>query len=281
MNARNRAVITILIKISTICGILPSEKPSRLFNSYQILVFSSLLLCGLYSLYNNIMTYSLSKDALDIFIETLSLSITIILSFAFQFSVLWYPQRWRKLNQKLKFGCKSTETGVKHGIFLEMFGYNLFFFGRFSLTTYIIISKRGIRTILENFSRPLVDYCSMIFILTLVHINIVIKKKFFLMNTNLKRANCVQNMRKLYMKSIQLIDDFNSTFGCQIIFITARGICVILQCLHWSLQNTNTKNFNNLTVLFWSWFYSLTVIVSKIYKILNYRLIFYIFRRRW
>lgn len=267
MNAKDKTVIRIFSTISAFCGILPSEKPSRLFYSYQIFIFTFTLLCNFFCLYNNIVTYSFGRDSLDAFITALATFNTIILSFAFQFPVLWYAELWRNFNQKLKAGCSKTPIRSKI-VFLEVFAAHIFFFGRLFLITYGIISMAGIRVILKNFSRPLTDYYSMIFTLNLVHINIVIKKKFSYINIYLRRTNCVRHVQKLYIETIKLIQDFNNYFGCQILFITARGISVILQCLHGSLKDIQIKNTKteNAGILFWSWFYSSTVFVSKIHK---------------
>lgn len=262
MNKRDQAVINVFLKISKICCVFPTERPSRRYYSYQVLIFISTLLYGIFCIYNNAVNYTFNKSSLDIFMEALSLSFSVMLGFSIQFPTIWRPDEWRKLYQNLKTGGKEAKTGNKDALF-EVLIVHLFFFIRLILTIYAWLTMIGIRAALNHLFRPLVDYFSMIFVLLIVHVNIIIKRRFFLMNLYLKRANCVRHVQEIYTQTTHLIDDFNTVFGYQILFMMARAISVILECLHNSLKYADLKSNVGINMFFCSWFYSITILVIE------------------
>lgn len=201
--------------------------------------------------------------------EALPLSFSVMLGFSIQFSTLWRSEQWRKLYKNLKFDCQGIKIR-SNGAFFEVLIVHVFFFARLVLIVYAWLSMVNIRAVLTHFSRLLVDYFAMILVLMLIHVNTVIKRKFLLMNDFLKRANCIRHIQEMYTQNTDLIDDFNSAFGYQILFMIFRAISVILECLHNSLKYPDLKGSAAINMFFWSWFYSITVIVIdfRIYSII-------------
>lgn len=241
MNARDQAIINALLKISRICGVFPSEKPSRLFYSYQVLLFGSTLSFGLFSIYKTHFNNFVEDNSLDIFIKTITLSINVLLSISMQFSSLWRPERWRNFYESLKIGC-TTDGRRNKSVVLEVLAVNTFFLARLSFVTYALYSLLGMRVVLNNLFIPIIDYYSIIFVLIIVHVNCVIKKKFLLINIFLRRARSIKQTQECYTKTKLLLDDFNRLFGYQIFYLTIRCIFIILECLHNGLKFTNSQH---------------------------------------
>lgn len=254
MNTRDEAVINKLLKISSILGIFPTEKPSWWFLSYQSLMFAFILFSGIFSLYSIFVIFTFKRDTLDVSMDVLCSSFYLMLGVSFQYPTLLHPDEWRNFNKNLKVGCKETKTGDRSAL-LEVLFINLLFFTRTVAMISMVYSKIGIVYVLYNFSRPLIDSCCIIFLFMIVHVNIIIKKKYLLINKCIMRANSLRYIQRIYVDTTQLVNDFNRIFGYQILFISGRAIIILLQCLQRNLIEANFEN------IYYSWFYSLTIFV--------------------
>lgn len=260
MLTRNHATINALLKISRICGIFPTEKPSPLFYTFQILVFALTFSYGVFCLYNNFVADSVGKSSLDIFMQSLSLSLTLLLGLSLQLCVLSYPERWRNLYKNLRIDSNRTKIGNESAA-IELLFANLLFLIKFVLITYGIVLIYGVPGALINLFRPLVDYYIIIYVLMILHVNSIIKGKFTLMNIFMRRGNCVKHVQRIYIKTTKLIDNFNDVFGNQILIISAHTISYALESFYNTLKYCDLQNTENLILVGCGWFNGLVIFV--------------------
>lgn len=254
MDSLDKGTIQILLKIAKFCGTFPSEKPSRLFFCYQFLIFIMNLLWSSWSIYNVVNEFYFDKTSMDIFIDLLTSFFMLFQGSSIQLISLWCPAGWRNLYEELKIdGCK---TSGKFSIYLEIVVVHIYYFAKFAFVCWTWVPLVGFH-ICKNYAfRNVNEYYSLISTMVLVHVNIIIRRRFLLMNQILKNSNCVRHVQMSYRKATQLIDNFNCVFGYQILFIMGHAIVVMLESLYNVL-----RFYDNVMITSWSIIYSLTVIV--------------------
>lgn len=263
MNAKDKEIINILLKIARICGTFPTEKPSRRFYVYQCLIFICNLFFITFGMYRNLSNYYRDSNTLNIFMDVMTSSLVGLQGLSYQLLCLCYPERCRKFYRKLKMVFdKTTTTTNKTGVYLEMFALHAVFLLKVFLLFWIWVPVVGIEINLNYSFRILNDYYTMVSVLLLVHINIVLKERFILMNAFLQRSNCVRYVQKVYGKTIRLIEDFNSIFGYHILLLMAFLIFLSLESLNnifWFLDYTKS---DSPKILFWYSFHITSIIVT-------------------
>lgn len=265
MDAIDETAINAFLKISRICGVFPPKKHSRLFYIYQVLIFGFTLFFGVFSTYCMVSRMLMTDSSLDIFVNILIFIINVILGLSMQYNTIFCPEEWRNFYENLKIGCNKTKLKQNYMI-LEVLIINIFFFTRFFVFEYLVFTLFGMEVVIENLFIQLIDYYSIIFLMIVVHINFVIKKKFLLMNCFLRSTRSIRRIQEYYAKTIQLLDIFNHLFGYQIICLIARAIGIILQFLHYGLKLNNAESNANVYIHLFFGFYSLTIYVIKMYK---------------
>lgn len=262
MNNRDEEIINALVKIAKICGIFPSEKPSRWFYCYQITMFIFNILCSISCIYRNATLFYASGRSIDIFIDILTSCFAIMQGLSFQFSCLFFAEKWRTFYEDIKFNYNKTMEHGKTNVLVEIVVLHLIFFIRLIFSFWAWYPLIGLEATINNFFRYLNDYYCMISVVLLVHINIIIKRKYSLINKFLRSSNCLQHVENIYRKTSLLIDDFNYTFGYQILFIMGNAIASILECLN-NVLKVNHWDTEQITLLLWNLFYSFMLTVSK------------------
>lgn len=262
MDARDEKIISVLVKIARVCGIFPSEKPSRYLHYYQILLLILNILCSIFSAYNNTSAFFASRGILDIFINLLVSCFATMQGVSLQFLCLLFMKKFRIIYEDITMKCKITTTNQKKGIFLEIIAIHLIFFIRLFLSIWLWYPLLGIKAIMNCLFRHLNDYFCMISLMLLIHINTIIKRRFCLINTVMMESNCLQRIQKVYFDTIQLIDDFNYVFGYQILFMMGHTIALLLESLH-NLLRFNSCGDISMMATFNQLFYAFTVIVIE------------------
>lgn len=271
MDGRDNTIIEALLKIAQICGTFPSKTISFESFTYQLVIITLTLFNGVYSIYTNAVTYDPDKNAIMIFMEFLISSFTVVLGVSIQLISLRHYKICILFFQNLKVGCVKNSNSRKLSVFLELFAVHLAYFTRLSFIVWAWLPLIG-TSALNYFFRHLNEYYSMIYVLLLVHINIVIKRKFLLLNKFLNHSNCIRYVRQNYGKTLQLINNFNIIFGYQILLIVTHAGIALLECLHDCLRFTDFKSIQNKYILFWDIFYSITITVN------DFKLTVYIFK---
>lgn len=258
MDAKDKVTIQILLKIAKLFGIFPTEKPSRFAYCYQILIFTLTLFWSAYSIYstatNGLYT---NETTMFVFIDLVSSSFMMIHGVVTQLVTLLCPSGWRKLYEDLEIGCCRTTTG-RASIYLELCIVHTLLFSRVALLYWAWLPVVGLH-ILKNYTfRSVNEYYSLLSTMIMVHVNVIIKRKFQLMSEILKNSKCLRHVQKSYKQTTQLINTFNSVFGYQILFIVAHCIFVLLENLETALRYSANR------ILFWSAVYSFNVIVLHV-----------------
>lgn len=263
MDGRDNTIIEALLKIARICGTFPLKTKPLYSYFYQIIIITLTLLHGAYSIYNNIRTYYPAMTSLNVFMDILASSFTLVMGISIQILSLNLTGIWKHFHENLKMGCIKNSPNRKTSVFFELFTVHAVYFVRLFLIELLFFPLVGIGA-LNYFFRHLNEYYSMIYVLFLVHINIVIKRKFFLMNAFLRRSNCIQYVQRNYRETLKLIDEFNQIYGYQILFIMIHASIAILECLHNCLTFRDLSSTYGIYILAWSLFYGFTIIVKKI-----------------
>lgn len=243
MEGRDNTVIEALLKIAKACGTFPFCSLT-----YQIIIITLTLFYGIYSIYTNAVTYYPGKEPIMIFMDFLVSSFTVLLGVSIQVLSLCRLDVWKQLYQNLKVDCIKNSSTRKSNVFLELLAVHLIYFVRLFLVVLAWLPLVGIAA-LNYFFRHLNEYYSMIYVLLLIHINIVIKRKFSLMNMFLRRSTCVRYVQRNYQKTMKLIDDFNIAFGHQILLIMVHAGIALLECLNNCLRFTDFSKFQNVYIL--------------------------------
>lgn len=260
MDARDKAVIEILLKIARVCGTFPSAKPSRLAYSYQTVMFALNVTWSIASMWNNAKEIYFFKSSLDIFIDLLVSFCAMIEGSSMQLLSLYCPSGWRDLYKDLPTdSCKPAKGGVK--VYLEILALHLFWSVRFAIVIWTWMPIMGWSMHKRYSFKQFNEYVSLISILLLVHVNIVIKRKFRLMNEMLRTSHAVRRVQVIYSKTTRLIDSFSCVFGYQILFIVAHAVVALLESLNTVLTYGDYSKTENVKITFWSVFYSFDVIV--------------------
>lgn len=250
----------ILVKIARICGTLPSEKPSYYTRCYQMLMLTITFVSGALSIYRITNTIYDFVNTMDLFIDLLSSIFIMAQGCSIQLLSLCRASVWRSLYKSLNVGYRKTHSG-KMSVYLEVFFAHIVFFSRLILVNWAWFSLTG-SDLFKNYTfRTLNEYYCLIAIMLMVHINIIIEKKFRMMNEIMRSSNCVRHVQLNYRKTLQLIDKFNCLFGNHILFIMARAIAISLECLHNVLKFRDYSKSDDLKITAWSAFYGFGVFV--------------------
>lgn len=248
MDANDKVTIKTLVKFGQACGILPSEKPSRWFYTYQFLICILNLLYSAFCMYNIANEVHPNKNSLNMVLNTLVSFFAAMQGLSFQIVSLWHPSAWNKLDENLTVDCAEAKTG-KNLIFVKTFIAHVLFYTRIALELWVWYPIAGHYALMNHNFRHFNDYCCMISVLLLVHVNIIIKKKCLLLNKVLLRSHCIRNIQVTYWKILQLIDYFSVAFGYQILFLLAYTMAIMLQSLQNVLWFTNFRANRSLQIL--------------------------------
>lgn len=264
MNARDHKIINTLWKIAKISATLPSKKPSRLFNIYQILMITFSLFLSVFSIYNGAILVYGKINSIDFFINLLSQIIYAMMGLVMLFHPLKSPQKWRKLYANLVRNriSKKPTTNCNISAFIETLTLCVIWFCRATYSIWVWFPITGLIPCALHIYRHLNDFYSLMLIALLVHVNVVIKKRFFFINQMLKRADNIRQVQKLYRETVGMIEMFSNAFGYQIMFIVATVIVVILESSNNFLYNRSHIQNENKRVIVWSISCGLNVMVT-------------------
>lgn len=260
MNASDKEIISALLKIAGFCGTFPTEKKSQRFYIYQCLTFICNLCYTIFGIYNNSSIYE--TDKINAFVGCIISFLVAAQGLSFQLVCLCSAKRLRKFYLNLQTHYDGAPT-KRRSVFLVLLLLCVTVCVRAFLVLWIWIPDIGIQTTFSYSFRHLNDCYTMVSVLLLVHINIVVKKRFLLINSFLKHSHCVRYTQRIYGKTTQLISDFSSIFGYQILIVIANSVCALLENLHVVLWYFDYSRDDYLKLFCWYGFYSITLIVTN------------------
>lgn len=273
MDAKDKASIETLLKITRICGTFPSQQPSRWCNIYQFVIFLLNILFSIYSICNNARLWYSRKTTMDTVLELLTSFTALLQGSSIQFSSLWCPNGWRQLYADLiQDDCCNNNNTKKLGVYFEIFIAHVFILTKIFYVLWIWIPLIGFEITSNYIFRPINEYYTLISIMLLMHVNTVIRKKFVMVNQILKRTKSTRYIQTVYTRNVRLIDSFNCVFGYQILFLMAHTIATILECLYSSLFHDVSETGYKQAAM-WHGVQSITTIVIKLqFKKKNFQL---------
>lgn len=260
MDTKDEVILKALLKFTTLCGSFSSKKSSRWFSIYQATLLVLNLFYSIFCMYRIAIIDYPDKNAINIVLDALASFFSVMQGLSFQIACLCFSKPWRNLYDNLTIDCHRNKFG-KIGIFLEIFTVQMIFIARLILAAWIWCPIIGCYKFMDYGFRHVNDYITMVSVLLIVHINIAIKKKYFLINLCLLRSNYIGNIPIIHRNVTKLIKNFNVVFGYQILFIFAHTIVVMLESLQNILWYIDFNNANSFKVLLWEIVYSFLLIV--------------------
>lgn len=279
MNAEDRAIINVLWQIAKNLAIFPSGKQSRCFCCYQIFVSFIMLIYSAAYLHWIITIMYPRQNSIDVFTDILVWLISILELFSFQVFAICYSDGWRNLYQNLSVNQGEVAVG-KIRIYLEIFALHSIFLTKAALDFWTWVPVIGISHFAFYVYGCFIDYCTLIYVFILIHINIVIKKKVCQISTTLKHSRNARNILTLYRNTIQLVDDFNMIFGYQLLLTIGQSFATMLQSLQGIFFFNRVDSSGNMRVLYWQIFYS-TISFVLASDVVCYSLLLYYSRFKW
>lgn len=260
MNARDKGILSALLKIARVCGTFPSEEPSKCFYIYQCLLFIWNLSYTVLGIWYNADVYEMKEvKALAGYLTSFLVAMQ---GLSFQLMCLCYPEHWRKFYVNLQTHHDKTPIKKRY-VFMEVLILYIIICIRIFLVLWTWIKIVGIQILAGYSFRHFNDCYTMVSVLILVHINMVIKRKFLLINKTLRHSHCIRYAQEVYCGTIKLIQDFSHIFGYQIIIVIANTISILLENLHYVLWYFDYSRDDSIRVLFWYSFYTITLVVIK------------------
>lgn len=305
MEARDKKAIEILLRIGSVFGVSPisslskTEYGSNITFTVFLLVTSSTV-C-VFSFYFNARDSYIGMKKIDIYVDLLSTICSSMLGTVIITGPLFSSAIWKKLLLELQNNRKLIQLSqpvnsinqktVK--VYTEIIVFHIMFIARFVWDAVVWISCHGVHIYKNYLHRIYHEYCVMISILIMVHLNIVIQNHFKLLNnalwcvvrsdfcatdkktTQLASLSCVsfnklnmcysiRNLQIVYRKLSKMIDHFNTIFGYQILLLMGYTVAVALGSLHNALKYNNFNEKIDAMVLSWSVISSTIIIVSTL-----------------
>lgn len=267
MEARDEEIIATLLQIARFCGIAPPEKPSRLGFLYHLLV---LCVCVGVSVFSMVQTathrYS-SLSTMKIVIDIIPSISVLIQGVSIQASSLLCPSAWHDLLRDLHIGSKTGKNGRSGRIHLELVILHVVFLTRVVWNTAAWSEFIGYDLERYYIFRLIHEYGVWITISLMVHVNLIIKRRFRNISEALKlsptlfiktfeaqsHVSCsyIRHLEVNYRKLTQLVDHFNSVFGYNVMFIMANSVSVVLSCFYYSMTHHDFSVPGNLVLVGW------------------------------
>lgn len=288
MNVKDKQIIEILLTIGYICGVSPISSLSKTEDLRKVpigilFVIFSILLC-IFSLYFNARDAYINMKKMDMYVDLISMIFNGLLGIVIVSGPLFYASSWQKLLIKLTKSVEliqltKNQKQTNNRVYTEIITFHVMFIARFSWDAFVWISCRGINIYKNYLYRIYNEYCAMIAILIMVHLNLVIQNYFKLLNNSLcviksrdsemqKRTpndsltHKIKDIQIAYRKLSKLIDHFNMIFGYQILLLMGYTVAVTLGSLHSALQYNNFNEKIDAMVLSWSVISSTIILVS-------------------
>lgn len=260
MEARDKDAIDVLLKLARFCGISPPERPSRSATYYQIFTLLFTLILSVFSIYRNARDYYGSMDTMYVFIDLLTSVFITIQGTSTLITSLLFSDVWRRLLKGLREGLNpKTKKTVKPSVCLEILLLHVVFLVRVALNYSVWIKVVGWNLYRFYIFRQFHEYYAMVSIALMVHVNLVVKRRFRALNTSLslvpKKFEPQLPMKQAemtYRKLTELMEYFSSVFGYQILFAMANTIVVMLESLRNALRNHDFNVGNNVLIVGWS-----------------------------
>lgn len=299
MKPRDRRAIEILLRIGSTFGVSPisslshqgDNKVKVSFILFLLLLSSTMCVSSTY--YNAKDNY-VNMNKMDLFVDLLSMVFNGMLGVIIIIGSLCYSQTWKKLLVKLQSSRKliqcwthffNSDKEEKVTVYTEIIVCHVIFIVRFAWDAYVWISCHGFNVYKNSIYRIYNEYCAMISILIMIHINLVIRSYFVLLNNTLRFTaretaqqlalipiafnkpqfyNEIRNIQNTYRKLSKMIEHFNTIFGYQILLLMGYTIVVTLGSLQGALKYNNFNEKIDVMVLSWSVISSTIIIVSAI-----------------
>lgn len=261
MDAENKEIIKILIKMARICGICPFEKPSRSSVLYHACIFCLLFSFSALSIYRAGSENYNDTSTMHICIDLLTSSFVTIQGCSNQLVSLLYPGAWRNLFNELDL-VNGNEKPTKT-VCIKIFILYLLLVAKIACTSLVWTTVIGWELSKYYIFRLLHEYYTILTIILMVYINLVVKKRFHAMNEILCNTSTffikkfdqniqIREVEATYRKLLLVLEHFNSVFGYQILFIMANAVAVILECLRNALKHHDFNNIENVLIVGWS-----------------------------
>lgn len=296
MKPRDTKAIEILLRIAGIFGISPINSLTQIENQAKrtrslFLLLFSLTMC-VSSIFCNASNEYVNMEQMDVFVDLLSMVFNGMLGAVIVIGSLLNSAIWKKLLMELQCNKKllqSNNNKEKENfclVYAEIIICHVVFCARFSWDAYVWISCRGFNVYKNYLYKFLNEYCAMIAILLMVHINLVVKNYFCLLNNALwtvycvaekptqlalvsatdsyRKINGIRKVQVAYRKLSKMIEHFNAIFGYQILLLMGYTVAVTLGSLNNALKYNNFNEKIDAMVLSWSVISSTIIVVSII-----------------
>lgn len=276
MEAKDKHISNILIKIGRFCGFYPLEKPSRLGVFYQIFMLCFTFGVSVFCIVTIANTSYTSITTLHVFIDVLTSTFITIQGCSIQIISLLYPAAWRRLSKELNIATVNNEKQTR-GFIFEILLLHVIFAVKYVSCAMVWTRVVGWWLYKYYIFRAVHDYYAFITILLIVHTNLIIKKRFNTMNEVLKNTPKIfivkfepqlqiRQIECAYRKLLVVLEHFNSVFGYQILFIMGNTVALVLQSLCYVLKHTE-----NIWIVSWS-------VIITLFALVFYKQISFFYR---
>lgn len=272
MEAKDKDVIKVLLKIGRLFGLYPLEKPSCLGVFYQIFMLCFTFAVSVFSMYNIVkMSYN-SISTLHIFIDGLASSFVIIQGCCIQITSVLYPTVWIKILKELNL--VNADKKHKKSVVFEILFLHLLFVARIAFSAIVWTQVTGWWLYKYYIFRIVHEYYAFNTLLLMVHVNRVVKIRFRAINEILYTTQKlfvekfdlqlqVRHVETVYKELLLLLDNLNSVFGYTILFIMANTVIVVLKSFCYVLKNFDFDSIDDILVTAWNATASLFVLVFR------------------
>lgn len=269
----DKTTLEILLKIGSTIGITPPSTHTKWklnhHNYYSIFLYIAWLVISLYSIYCNILQRLIQLTKLELALDIASSCSNIMQGTAIALSYLTQSKRCVSFIKKLHPNVYNKNGKKWYKLLVLGFVYCIWYLRIFSYWfTWLPILKL---TVLKNYIfRMVFEYYGIFIAIYIVHVNSVLTKKFLYMSEVLKRSrfqiNQLRYIQRFYRHLMDVMDDFNSIFGYQILFIIGHSAMETLECFQIVFLLRNIKAPWKKSVIAWS---AMTCVISLVMVCLN------------
>lgn len=233
-------MLHILLRIGSIFGLTPPSKYSKWNTDYHyyyaLFLLVVLLICSIYSVFCTVLEYYPVMSKPEMVIDFLNCYFLIMQGTAAVVSYLRHPQLWHRFINGIEDNihglkqryCCLVILGIVHLVTI------IRICGRLIIWFPISDIKIDKSYIFRNFH----EYYGTFTTCIIVYANYLLMQRFSSMNRELElsrfRYGRVKHIQTIYRKLILIIEDFNTIFGYQTLFIIIGSVIKVLE----NFQNT-------------------------------------------
>lgn len=278
MDASDKTILELLLKIGSICGITPPNKNSKwnptFHYYYSLLLITALTSLSIYSIHCNILDHYPTMGTTAATVDFLTSIFLTLQGTSVAISYLAFPKKWHCFLKHLQEGRRPTKSWWRtFCAFLELTMAHLTVFVKVSWQwlTWLPIVKIHIQK--YYFFRMFHEYYGLYATCFIVLSNKIMRGRFIWLNQSLKRSKCQQghlrHLQGVYRRLLGTMEEFNCAFGYQILFVMGNTIAVVLECFLNALKSRNAQIENDSLVFFWAISSAIIALVQRPIPMVN------------